>query len=240
MDKAVFSQPWGGLGDNLQFSTLPRLFYYKGIDFYISSKNSLRNQQIYDMVWESNPYVKGVCDDEPNVGYPSFSVKPAGFNDENIITSWEKCHGFDVGKPFKTPEVYHIPNLVEDVRGCTVVELGATTLEGRYDPQRVSEFIQSVYKDDKVLLIQRKGNPKMHNMFDSKIVEHVIEYDDYKDYQNILCSCKKLMCLFSGTAGMASALDPHNMIEKKCVYHRRNFGEMGATFLFENFEFFEI
>ena len=46
MDKAIFGQTWGGLGDNLQFSTLPGLYHKKGIDFYISSQNVQRNDEI--------------------------------------------------------------------------------------------------------------------------------------------------------------------------------------------------
>ena len=33
MMKVYFGQPWGGLGDNLQFTTLPKLFSEKGVDF---------------------------------------------------------------------------------------------------------------------------------------------------------------------------------------------------------------
>jgi hypothetical protein len=35
MSKIIISQPWGGLGDNLHFSTLPELFSKKGYEVYI-------------------------------------------------------------------------------------------------------------------------------------------------------------------------------------------------------------
>ena len=40
MMKVYFGQPWGGLGDNLQFTTLPRLFSEKGVDFFVSQHNT--------------------------------------------------------------------------------------------------------------------------------------------------------------------------------------------------------
>ena len=40
--KVYFGQPWGGLGDNLQFTTLPRLFSEKGVDFFVSQHNTYR------------------------------------------------------------------------------------------------------------------------------------------------------------------------------------------------------
>ncbi len=239
-EEIIFSQPWGGLGDNLQFSTLPRLYHQAGYDFYISNQNTLRNSEIFNMVWESNPYVKGVSDEPPNAGYPAHPADRGDFKEYNIITAWEKSHGFEDGRPFKTPELYHIPEIVESVRGKTIIELGAVCLEGKYDMQKVAEYIDKNYKDDYPLLISRKDNPRLHNTFGAKVVDHVIEYDKYQDYLNILSSCRNLVCLFSGTAAVASALDPHDMIDKKCLYHRSNFGDMGSTFIFENFEFIEL
>ena len=34
----ILAQPWGGLGDNLQFSTLPEKFSEKNIEVFISDK----------------------------------------------------------------------------------------------------------------------------------------------------------------------------------------------------------
>ena len=61
--KIIISQPWGGLGDNLQFSTLPELYDKLGYEVYVSNNNKVRNKEIYDLVWGENPYIKGVIDD---------------------------------------------------------------------------------------------------------------------------------------------------------------------------------
>lgn len=51
-DKIIIYQPWGGLGDNLQYSTLPELFNEKGIKCYIHVDNSTRNDnEVYDIIW---------------------------------------------------------------------------------------------------------------------------------------------------------------------------------------------
>ena len=61
---------WGGLGDNLQLSTIPRRFFekfgYKGV--YISNKDrqKFRNEGIKKLVWEMNPYIAGFTN-EPGV-----------------------------------------------------------------------------------------------------------------------------------------------------------------------------
>ena len=45
----VFSQPWGGLGDNIQYSNLPLLYsYWK--NFYISRFNFVRSKEVEELV----------------------------------------------------------------------------------------------------------------------------------------------------------------------------------------------
>ena len=53
MNKVILYQPWGGLGDNLQFSTLPKLYSEIGYEFYISDQNVYRNPEIKKLVWDS-------------------------------------------------------------------------------------------------------------------------------------------------------------------------------------------
>jgi hypothetical protein len=43
-----FGQPWGGLGDNLQFTTLPKLYAEKGYNFY--SKGKIIINKIYSFI----------------------------------------------------------------------------------------------------------------------------------------------------------------------------------------------
>lgn len=64
----IISQEWGGLGDNLQYSILPELYSNEGYDVYISSNNNCRNNEIFEIVWKSNPYIKGVSLKKPNAG----------------------------------------------------------------------------------------------------------------------------------------------------------------------------
>ena len=73
-NKVFFAQPWGGLGDNLQFTTLPKLFSEKGIDFFLSQSNTYRNSEIYDFCWAKNPYVKGVSNNFAKYEYQYKSI----------------------------------------------------------------------------------------------------------------------------------------------------------------------
>ena len=54
MDSDVYLAAYhGGLGDSLQFSTLPEEFYkQQGRKTYVWGGATFRNQEIYDLVWE--------------------------------------------------------------------------------------------------------------------------------------------------------------------------------------------
>ena len=58
--RAIFSQPWGGLGDNLAFSNLPRLYNEQGLKFYVSFLNHSRNSEVSNIVWDNNPCVENL------------------------------------------------------------------------------------------------------------------------------------------------------------------------------------
>ena len=73
-EEMIVSQPWGGLGDNLQFSTIPRLCYENGISFGLSLRNQHRNQEIHDLVWKPNPYV--TLTDQDHVGADHMTPPP--------------------------------------------------------------------------------------------------------------------------------------------------------------------
>lgn len=69
MNNVILSAYHGGLGDNLQFSTLPEEFFkQQGRETYIWSRSKFRNPEIYDLVWGNNPYIKGIKDGEWNAG----------------------------------------------------------------------------------------------------------------------------------------------------------------------------
>jgi hypothetical protein len=98
-NSVVFSQPWGGLGDNLGFTNLPELFNASGIAFYISRLNYTRNKDIYDLCWGHNEFVKKLKRTIPNIGFKILDESGYKVFDEkyNIVQNVNVAHGFDPG-----------------------------------------------------------------------------------------------------------------------------------------------
>lgn len=67
--KKIISQPFGGLGDWMLISTLPRRFTEAGFDVYLHEGplTVFRNKEIEALV-KANPYILGTTPDLPNAG----------------------------------------------------------------------------------------------------------------------------------------------------------------------------
>ena len=65
--KVIFRVEYGGLGDHLFYSALPRLLKERKIadEVYIASNSNFRNPQIFDLVWKNNPHLDGISDEAP-------------------------------------------------------------------------------------------------------------------------------------------------------------------------------
>jgi hypothetical protein len=67
MKEIIFKVEYGGLGDHLFYSALPRLLKENCLadKVYLSDQSSFRNPQIFDMIWKNNPYLDGITNKEP-------------------------------------------------------------------------------------------------------------------------------------------------------------------------------
>jgi hypothetical protein len=106
MSDVILKSYFGGLGDSLQFSTLPEEFYkQQGRETYIQDGANFRNKEIYDLVWGMNPYVKGIKSGQWNAGdTPEIKVEN---HTGNWISNWEYLHGLEP-KNIR-PKIYYEP-----------------------------------------------------------------------------------------------------------------------------------
>jgi len=139
----VIGQPWGGLGDNLQFSTLPQVYSEQGYDVYISNENAVRNQEIHDLIWGMNPYVKGILNSPPTAG----KCKGFHIHTDNPMKNMELMHGLSNGTQ-KYPILYYKPKLISDLSNCLLFD--TTSIAQKYRNKRIiSDEMTSASKYDR-------------------------------------------------------------------------------------------
>ena len=105
MSDVLIAAYHGGLGDSLQFSTLPEEFsIQQGRDTFVWDRAFFRNPEIAQLVWGQNPYIKGVKGGKWNAGdIPEIKFENVA---GNSIGSWEQLHGLEPRN--KYPKIYYL------------------------------------------------------------------------------------------------------------------------------------
>lgn len=225
----VLGSSWPGLGDNLQFSTLPEEFWkqYKRYT-YISESVKYRNNEIYDLVWGCNPYVIGTINRKRNIGDLPYTPLKNLLHTKSIIPNWEKLNGLTPSNSL--PKIYYNPKTVLGLKNVILVDFSSIsmyivddTLESidQNDPaiyklsalkkacnDMVRKFHNFTFIEVKLANVSTKNKAKKRYNF-SDLVEIGIEdlticsIFDYCDYIN---SVYGILTLYSGQAMLSSAL----------------------------------
>lgn len=210
----VISQIWGGLGDNLQFSTLPELFSKKGFDVYISINNIVRNQEIFDLVWGLNPYVKGVCNDSEGftVGSNMQRSWPKAEDNYYFINRIEIAHGHSPQNLY--PKIYYNPKLINDYFKYTIIDVTGESqsfdLKFEYLQKYINDYIiNKNIASENVRIIGFNNLKKRDNIiyfpnYCTLYIENIYEYCD------IIHSCENYLTSNSGAHSLASAIKQEN------------------------------
>lgn len=222
----VIHQPWGGLGDNLQFSTLPEQLSRAGHEVYIHEKNTYRNPEIKKLVWELNPFVRGFVDGPVNCGW--IGVDPACHRDRfpNVpvfgINKWEMLFG----APFSAgiPKVYHKITKFPGLENMVLVDLN---------------FSSCTYFEEKVMEVMYRevakrwpgGDVRQVRFLKSDVSHHAytstfptVGVQDILHYCQLIASCRAVVTLLTGSSPLASAVKQFNptpdiLTIKKSDYH---------------------
>jgi hypothetical protein len=115
----VIKVKYGGLGDHLFWSHLPRIAKtvggYKKV--YISNYSDYNRHPDYrKLVWEPNPFVDGFCgEDTPSTDV----VIPAGIN---LLDAIMLANGLDDGERFHEPEFFYRSRPIENLKTARVFD----------------------------------------------------------------------------------------------------------------------
>jgi len=204
MERVVLIENFGGLGDNLQFSTLPEEFkLQKDLDFYIhtSTYDSLRNKEIFTLVWEMNPFFKGVTDKPPNAGrvhrYPT---------KENMVCDIETLHGLECKNDnFK---IYYEPKKQNDIE--ILFDLSSTSLRNNYLEnfetlkRVVHEILYDNYSNIHFVEFKNLTSENYNQIYEIPNSKKIV-VESIFDYCDVISGCKNFVGLQSGGSHLAKS-----------------------------------
>ena len=176
MDKIIIEQPWGGLGDNLQFSTIPEIAHQLGIEVWVSNYNTYRNKETKQLVWDLNPFIKGYTNERGNIkglkNYSTWAIK-----ENNCISNWEIKI---LGKKFNDlPFLYYKPKIIENMKNKILMDINSISLP--------IDFEDIILKTPDAILLNNK-RPQRKSIYTKNIFEWI----------DFITSCKKFICQYSG------------------------------------------
>jgi len=203
----------GGLGDQLQFSTLPEEFYkQEGRETYIADGSDFRNKEIYGLVWGMNPYSKGVKEGKRTAGdIPEIEVKN---HTGNWISNWEHLHG--LMPTHDRPKIYYEPKKISGFEDTILVDFTATSLKfdgvgNGYELNRL-EWTYAELKEmhpnkrfARVVFDQSVSESSVNVDCDTEVVVTSIYH-----YCDLMNSAYALWGLHSGSVALAAAVQRFN------------------------------
>jgi hypothetical protein len=208
IEKKILYVNWGGLGDHLAFSTLPEIFTNLGYDFYINEKSSFRSQEIYDLVWGTNPYVKGLTSENANCGHiPNWGVNiPVEFDKSlSIHSNIEKIYGINPTNNF--PKLYYKPNNLKEYNDYVLIDLNASSVaDHSHDINVILNHIDFL-KDEKLICVLPESSYG-RTVVDLSHIENIkkITTSNIFNYVDLIYSCKKFVSLWSGGAHLSVSI----------------------------------
>ena len=215
MTSDILLKPYfGGLGDSLQFSTLPEEFFkQQGKITYLLSGANFNNKEIYDLVWGLNPYIKGIKDGEWGAGdLPKFDVNN---NTNNWISNWEYLHGLEPTNI--RPKIYYKPNLIDGLKDSILVDLSSVSLNhNNMDTGYNLDEVERSYRKFKENNLDKKFSVIKFKSDISNINRYVPEHDDVIEVESIYHYCDLIyssyaICGFhSGLIVLAASIQRYN------------------------------
>jgi|GEM_PF-372242 len=203
---------YGGLGDHLFYSHLPRIAKESGFEkVYISEYSEMRGSETKGLIWENNPYVDGFCKEK---GYRAPDFTDLSDN-MNLLDKLMLEQGLDDGKRFHEPELYYKPKLRKELVEKTV-----------YDPNYISGVwgissrdVENYLKKNRIKIDFQMG--LRDNSVPLKRKVKIISSSSLEEFCDIVASCKRMYCFTTGTATLAAALG-----KKSTVFYNKGVKKM--------------
>ncbi|MBI3831172.1 MAG: FkbM family methyltransferase [Planctomycetes bacterium] len=187
---------FGGLGDHLFYSHLPRIAKTCGgyDKVLISTKSTLRDKSYGQLIWDRNPFVDDYTEKE--APYPLFSKIPEAMN---LLDKIMLERGLDDGLRYHEPEIYYAPRIIPELQGRRIYDPNYVTGAGAVSSEKLAEYFSTNGMPDYQFQLRSKAYP-----LDKPIRELVSE--SLLQYCDIIHSCGEFFCLTSGGATLAAAL----------------------------------
>lgn len=202
LNELIIEIPYGGLGDHLFHSHIPKIAKETGKyqKVYISNNSLYRHPDNKYIVWELNPYIDGFIN-EPGTKCDLKEILKNIRNSCNLLDEIMYFFNLDDGNKMHEPEIYYKPMFIKEYHK-TIFDPNYLSWVGDIDKKDMMWFLKKrKYSFDAIMKIRTEKA-----LYIPKSTDFFIETPTLQDFCNLIYSSTKLFCLTSGTATLASSL----------------------------------
>ena len=217
---------YGGLGDHLLHSHIPRIAKQSGkySKVFLSSSSPIRNQRHIEYIWANNPYLDGFCSEHPQYDHNVVNTSHFDTSKENILDRIMLSYGLDDGLRWHEPELFFEIPFISELKGKSVYDPNFISDSGGLNSFKIAKFL---HKHEGNLNFQfpcRRGSSALPVInFDQTIKD-----SNFVEFCSILISCERVYSLTTGTATLAAALKKNatilhgSKLDKKFLHSKRH------------------
>lgn len=234
----ITAGPLLGLGDHAIYSTLPERFAKLGYDVYLDKDTRTSNPEIFELIWERNPYIKGLSDRKPNAGYVRqglFYYIANRLSGYRSIEAMERAHALPPSYGM-APKIYYEPKPFHiDLSQSVLIDFSAVS--SNIGMRGLGEAIDAAN--------QRFDNPPYVNIVHKRhVVLHTpqiaapsYEVQSIYEYLDMLHACRAWIGSEAGGQSLASAVRGECSVYEdtarpavSCTITPRTFNSRGYTY----------
>jgi hypothetical protein len=195
--------PYGGLGDHLLYSHIPRVAKESGIykKVFLSKKSQIRNPNHLKYIWEKNPYFDGLSELENLHDYNSVQISNFDESKGNILDQIMLSYGIDDNTRWHEPELYFDVPIFPELKGKTVYDPNFISYSGGLSSLKIEKYFknQGIKIDFQFVARSNLALPVLN-------FEQSIQDSSFEEFCGIIVSCERIISLTTGTATLAAAL----------------------------------
>jgi hypothetical protein len=207
-----------GLGDQGVFTTLPERFSKLGYNVYLDADTDASNGEVLELLWERNPFIKGLSDKKPNAGY-GFSgiIQGKAYEIANRlgghrgIEAVERANGLP--PPYSmAPRIYYEPKPPAiDVSDTVLVDYSAVSSKiTRKDLEEEMRMMSGRFRNPKYLQLL---SPSWISINQEVLVDGVYLCSTIFEKMDFLAACRAIVCSEAGTQMLAAAVRGEHPVE---------------------------
>lgn len=203
----ITTGPLLGLGDLAVYSTLPERFTALGYDVYYDADNNASNDEIGELFWNRNPYVKGPSNLKPNAGYVHQGLIYEIANrlpGARGIEAVERAHGLP--PPYSmAPKVYYEPKPPPiDVSDTVLVDFSAVS--SKVARERIGEHLRMAAGRFKNPAFLQLIHPPWVVLNQERYLDAAYLVPSIYDYLDLLHACRAWIGSEAGGQSLAAAV----------------------------------